>query len=138
MEGMRVYQQGVYCLDRHLDRLEDSALQWLRENPQDFIRRPSKLPWKKWDDKGYPHPIDINDREKITSGMDPRLNQNGCTLIVLAEWKPPVYDNEKEYALLHHRFAEIVQCTWILKFTIIISLIISCKIQQITLGLIRP
>lgn len=27
--------------------------------------------------------------------MDPRLNQNGCTLIVLAEWKPPVYDNEK-------------------------------------------
>jgi len=33
--------------------------------------------------------------EKITSGMDPRLNQAGCTLIVLAEWKPPVYDNER-------------------------------------------
>jgi branched-chain amino acid aminotransferase len=31
--------------------------------------------------------------EKITSGMDPRLNQKGCTLIVLAEWKKPVYDN---------------------------------------------
>jgi branched-chain amino acid aminotransferase len=30
--------------------------------------------------------------EKITSGMDPRLNQSGCTLIVLAEWKEPVYD----------------------------------------------
>ena len=30
--------------------------------------------------------------EKITSGMDPRLNQKGCGLIVLAEWKPPVYD----------------------------------------------
>ncbi|MEM6831693.1 MAG: aminotransferase class IV, partial [Bacteroidota bacterium] len=30
----------------------------------------------------------------ITSGMDPRLNQKGCCLIVLAEWKPPVYDNE--------------------------------------------
>lgn len=28
---------------------------------------------------------------KITSGMDPRLNQAGCTLIVLAEYKPPVY-----------------------------------------------
>jgi branched-chain amino acid aminotransferase len=27
--------------------------------------------------------------------MDPRLNQKGCTLIVLAEWKPPVYDNDK-------------------------------------------
>ncbi len=29
---------------------------------------------------------------KITSGMDPRLNQSGPTLIVLAEYKPPVYD----------------------------------------------
>jgi branched-chain amino acid aminotransferase len=28
---------------------------------------------------------------KITSGMDPRLNQSGPTLIVLAEHKPPVY-----------------------------------------------
>src|SRR5256886_10101227 len=30
---------------------------------------------------------------KITSGMDPRLNQSGPTLIVLAEHKPPVYDS---------------------------------------------
>jgi len=29
---------------------------------------------------------------KITSGMDPRLNQAGPTLIVLAEHKAPVYD----------------------------------------------
>jgi branched-chain amino acid aminotransferase len=28
---------------------------------------------------------------KITSGMDPRLNQSGPTLIVLPEHKPPVY-----------------------------------------------
>jgi branched-chain amino acid aminotransferase len=28
---------------------------------------------------------------KITSGMDPRLNQSGPTLIILAEHKPPVY-----------------------------------------------
>lgn len=32
--------------------------------------------------------------EKITSGMDPRLNQSGSCLIVLAEWKPLVYDND--------------------------------------------
>ena len=31
--------------------------------------------------------------EKITSGMNPKLNQSGCTLIVLAEWKPPIYGN---------------------------------------------
>ena len=30
---------------------------------------------------------------KITSGMDPRLNQSGPTLIVLAEFKSPVYDD---------------------------------------------
>jgi branched-chain amino acid aminotransferase len=29
---------------------------------------------------------------KITSGMDPRLNRAGPTLIILAEHKPPVYD----------------------------------------------
>jgi branched-chain amino acid aminotransferase len=27
--------------------------------------------------------------------MDPRLNQSGSCLIVLAEWKPPVYDNDQ-------------------------------------------
>ena len=31
--------------------------------------------------------------KKITSGMNPKLNQFGCTLIVLAEWKPPVYSS---------------------------------------------
>jgi branched-chain amino acid aminotransferase len=31
---------------------------------------------------------------KITSGMDPRLNRSGPTLIVLAEHKPPVYGTD--------------------------------------------
>jgi hypothetical protein len=30
---------------------------------------------------------------KVTSGMSPAFNLYGCALIVLAEWKPPVYDN---------------------------------------------
>src|SRR5437667_7309599 len=33
-------------------------------------------------------------RVKITSGMDPRLNQSGATLIILAEHKAPVYSKE--------------------------------------------
>ncbi|KAL0413438.1 UNVERIFIED_CONTAM: Branched-chain-amino-acid aminotransferase-like protein 2 [Sesamum radiatum] len=33
--------------------------------------------------------------KKVTSGMSPAFNLYGCTLIVLAEWKPPVYDNER-------------------------------------------
>ncbi|GBG61972.1 hypothetical protein CBR_g26135 [Chara braunii] len=33
--------------------------------------------------------------KKVTSGMSPAFNQYGPTLIVLAEWKLPVYDNAK-------------------------------------------
>jgi len=36
--------------------------------------------------------LTITRGKKITSGMDPRLNQSGNTLIVLAEFKSPVYD----------------------------------------------
>ena len=32
--------------------------------------------------------------EKITSGMNPKLSQSGCSLIVLAEWKPPIYSDD--------------------------------------------
>lgn len=38
--------------------------------------------------------------KKVTSGMSPAFNRYGCTLIVLAEWKPPVYDNEKGLTLV--------------------------------------
>jgi branched-chain amino acid aminotransferase len=31
---------------------------------------------------------------KVTSGMDPRLNQSGATLIILAEHKAPVYSKD--------------------------------------------
>ena len=97
-EGMRVYQQGVYCLDRHLDRLEDSALAMAFEKipSRDFIRKAIKATLEKNEMITDTHiRLTLSRGEKITSGMDPRLNQNGCTLIVLAEWKPPVYDNEK-------------------------------------------
>ena len=33
--------------------------------------------------------------EKITSGMNPKLNQFGCTLIVLAEWKSSIYSGKE-------------------------------------------
>jgi branched-chain amino acid aminotransferase len=38
--------------------------------------------------------------EKTTSGMDPRLNTFGPTLIIVPEWKPPVYDNESGITLI--------------------------------------
>jgi branched-subunit amino acid aminotransferase/4-amino-4-deoxychorismate lyase len=38
--------------------------------------------------------------KKVTSGMSPTNNLYGCTLIVLAEWKPPVYDNDAGIRLI--------------------------------------
>ena len=43
-EGMRVYKHGVYCLDRHLDRLEDSALAMALKvcRRESSLRKPSE------------------------------------------------------------------------------------------------
>ncbi|XP_062098466.1 branched-chain-amino-acid aminotransferase-like protein 2 isoform X2 [Humulus lupulus] len=37
--------------------------------------------------------LSLTHGKKVTSGMSPAFNLYGCTLIVLPEWKPPVYDN---------------------------------------------
>jgi branched-chain amino acid aminotransferase len=97
-EGIRVYEGGIFMLDRHLDRLMESA------HAMAF----SDLPSKSFIKEAIYNTLRANGMytdshirltltrgEKITSGMDPRLNQSGSCLIVLAEWKPPVYDNQK-------------------------------------------
>ena len=96
-EGLRVYRDGIFCLDRHLQRLQESAKALAFENI------PSSASIKKaifetlaangMKDETHIR-LTLTRGEKITSGMDPRLNQKGCCLIVLAEWKPLVYDNE--------------------------------------------
>lgn len=96
-EGLRVYDGHVFCLERHLDRLFDSA------HAMAFANIPSREDVRNavfdtlkangmFDDTHIR--LTLTRGEKITSGMDPRLNQSGCTLIILAEWKPPVYDND--------------------------------------------
>ena len=95
-EGIRVYEKGVFMLDRHLDRLMDSAHAMAFENipSREFVQdalfetlRANQM------FKDTHVRLTLTRGEKLTSGMDPRLNTLGCTLIVLAEWKPPVYDN---------------------------------------------
>ena len=97
-EGIRVYRQGVFCLDRHLDRLEDSAraMAFLDIPSREFIKNAifETLRVNQMTDDVHIR-LTLSRGEKITSGMDPRLNSYGSTLIVLAEWKPPVYDNDK-------------------------------------------
>ena len=95
-EGLRVYPEGIVCLERHLDRLMASAKTLAFEGvpTREFIKSAIKqtLEANSMEDETHIR-LTLTRGEKITSGMDPRLNQFGCCLIVLAEWKPLVYDN---------------------------------------------
>ena len=97
-EGLRVYPQGIMLLDRHLSRLHDSAHALMFEDipSEQFIRKAIRETLSANDmEKDVHIRLTLTRGSKITSGMDPRLNQSGSCLIVLAEWKPPVYDNKK-------------------------------------------
>ncbi len=92
--GLRVYDGRIFELDAHLDRLFDSA------HAMAFAEVPSREEVKKalfetLEANGMRDGVHIRltltRGKKTTSGMDPRLNVYGPTLIVLAEWKKPVY-----------------------------------------------
>jgi branched-chain amino acid aminotransferase len=93
-EGLRLYNGRIFKLNEHLDRLERSARALSfpeippREKIIDEIKR--TLASNKMRD-GVHIRLTLTRGVKITSGMDPRLNQSGPTLIVLAEHKAPVY-----------------------------------------------
>lgn len=95
-EGLRVYKGGIFCLDRHLDRLEASAhaLAFTHIPKKEDIKAAifETLRANEMTDETHIR-LTLTRGEKITSGMDPRLNTKGSCLIVLAEWKPLVYDN---------------------------------------------
>ena len=96
-EGLRIYPEGVVCLDKHLTRLQESAktLAFVDIPSKEFVRNSIKqtLAANGMTDDTHIR-LTLTRGEKITSGMDPRLNQIGSCLIVLAEWKPLVYDND--------------------------------------------
>lgn len=93
-EGLRLYNGRIFKLHEHLDRLERSARALSivdlpsREKIIDEIKR--TLTANNMRD-GVHIRLTLTRGVKITSGMDPRLNQSGPTLIVLAEHKAPVY-----------------------------------------------
>ena len=93
-EGLRVYQGHIGAFDAHLDRLFASA------KAMAF----AQVPDREWVEKAVFSTLEANGMTdgahirltltrgtKVTSGMNPNFNQSGPTLIVLAEWKPPVY-----------------------------------------------
>lgn len=93
-EGLRLYGGRIFKLREHLARLRRSAEALaFDEIPSDDaiiaeIRR--TLSANEMRD-GVHIRLTLTRGVKVTSGMDPRLNQSGPTLIVLAEFKPPVY-----------------------------------------------
>ncbi len=94
-EGLRLYSGRIFKLTEHLDRLRSSALALsfaqipTHDQIIEQIRRTLAANGMR---DGVHIRLTLTRGVKITSGMDPRLNQSGPTLIVLAEHKPPVYD----------------------------------------------
>ena len=94
-EGLRVYDGKIFRLAKHLERLRSSALALAfaevpsAEEITAEIKR--TLEANQMVDNAHIR-LTLTRGVKFTSGMDPRLNTAGSTLIVLAEHKAPVYD----------------------------------------------
>jgi branched-chain amino acid aminotransferase len=94
-EGLRLTNGRIFALDEHLDRLRRSAhALGFASVPADeaitaeIIRTLAANGMH----TGVHIRLTLTRGVKLTSGMDPRLNVSGPTLIVLAEFKEPVYD----------------------------------------------
>lgn len=93
-EGLRVYDGRIFRLVEHLDRLRSSAMALafasIPSHDQIIEQIRQTLQANQMRD-GVHIRLTLTRGVKITSGMDPRLNRQGPTLIVLAEHKSPVY-----------------------------------------------
>ncbi|HEX9040957.1 MAG TPA: aminotransferase class IV [Trebonia sp.] len=94
-EGLRLTNGRIFALEEHLARLRRSAhALGFASVPSDAfitdeIRRTLAANSMV---TGVHIRLTLTRGVKVTSGMDPRLNVSGPTLIVLAEFKDPVYD----------------------------------------------
>lgn len=94
-EGLRLYDGRIFKLEEHLARLEHSAKALAfaeipsRERIVEALRKTLVANGMR---DGVHVRLTLTRGRKLTSGMDPRLNTAGPTLIVLAEFKAPVYD----------------------------------------------
>lgn len=95
-EGLRLHNGRIFKLTEHLARLRRSAqaLAFTSVPSDDEIieRIRTVLAANEMTDDVHIR-LTLTRGVKITSGMDPRLNRSGPTLIILAEFKSPVYDD---------------------------------------------
>jgi branched-chain amino acid aminotransferase len=94
-EGLRLTNGRIFALDEHLRRLRRSAhalgfasVPANEAITAEIIRTLAANGMH----SGVHIRLTLTRGVKLTSGMDPRLNVSGPTLIVLAEFKDPVYD----------------------------------------------
>jgi branched-chain amino acid aminotransferase len=94
-EGLRLYQGRIFKLREHLERLRSSALALAFAeipSPETIVEEIRRTLAANQMQDGVHIRLTLTRGVKLTSGMDPRLNTQGPTLIVLAEHKLPVYD----------------------------------------------
>jgi branched-chain amino acid aminotransferase len=94
-EGLRLYNGRIFRLDEHLARLRRSAKALAFDSvpsDEEITLEIGRTLQANGMTDGVHIRLTLTRGVKITSGMDPRLNQSGPTLIVLAEHKAPVYD----------------------------------------------
>lgn len=95
-EGLRIYDGKVFALDAHLDRLLDSAHAMAFEGipTRDEIKTAIFDTLKANGMRDEVHiRLTLSRGKKVTSSMNPKANQYGTCLIVLAEWKAPIYES---------------------------------------------
>ncbi|HET9895307.1 MAG TPA: aminotransferase class IV [Streptosporangiaceae bacterium] len=93
-EGLRLHNGRIFRLTEHLARLRRSAQALAFESvppDEEIIEQLSRTLAANSMTDGVHIRLTLTRGVKITSGMDPRLNQAGPTLIVLPEFKAPVY-----------------------------------------------
>ena len=96
-EGLRLYNGRIFALDEHLARLRSSALALAFDtipSSDDIVKEIRRTLEANRMKDGVHIRLTLSRGPKITSGMDPRLNRSGPTLIVLAEHKAPVYSKK--------------------------------------------
>ena len=95
-EGLRIYDGKIFKLDAHIRRMINSAKAMAFESIPDSeeIKQAlfETLKANKMFDEAHVR-LTLTRGQKTSSGMSPKFNKYGPTLIVLAEWKKPVYDN---------------------------------------------
>lgn len=96
-EGIRVYDGKIFMLEEHLQRMVDSAraMAFSEILTKEHIRTEifKTLNANQMYDEAHIR-LTLTRGKKTSSGMSPHFNQYGPTLIVLAEWKKPVYKTD--------------------------------------------